>query len=133
MAATVGATLLTLLPTACSDQVSDDRVRVVSVVNLIATPDAFDNQWISVQGIASIKDDGSALFLSADDALYGNLSNAIWLVRPESAAWSSMHGKWVGVRGVFDADSQGRSGLFAGEIHDIDRFEPITAVSRGDQ
>lgn len=105
----------------------DSVVHVTSLVNLIATPSEYDDTWVSVQGVVSVRPEGQAVFLSADDAAYGNLSNGVWLVKGSFSddALRSLDGQWVGIRGIFDEDARGHAGLFAGTIREIDRLDAL--------
>jgi hypothetical protein len=125
------ACLVLLLPS-CRDTTKGEEVHVVSLINLIATPAQYDGRWVSVQGVVEVSSDGEpALFLTVDDAAYGNVPNAICIATDGSpdGRWPVEGGEWVGIRGVFDSSNRCHFGLFAGTIRDIDRFEPLTASS----
>lgn len=112
----------------------DDEVivHVVSLVNLIATPSAYNGKWVSIQGVVEVSSRGEpAVFLTADDATYGNLANAICLSKegvPDDR-WHSASGRWFGIRGMFDGDDRCHAGLFAGTIREIDRLEALAPSS----
>lgn len=87
----------------------------------------YDDKWVSVQGVVEFRNGNPAIFLSAETATHGILSSGIWLdkIGFSEERWRSLHRQWVGVRGVFDKDSRGHLGMFAGTIRDIDHLTAL--------
>ena len=112
----------------------------VSMVQLIATPEKYDGQLITVEGYLSVEFEDFALYLSHDDYDHLNGDNAVWVdfkpgilrgpagVSPnENKVWQ---GEFVSVEGTFDANSHGHMGSFAGAIREISRI--VVGYSRAE-
>ncbi|NTX04248.1 hypothetical protein [Myxococcus sp. CA040A] len=99
-------------------------VESVSVVRLLAAPEAYDGKRVEVVGYGTFEHEGTALYFNPQDHQHGVPMSAVWLVLGE--AWDSKERtppRYVIVRGTFRAKSRGALGLFAGAITDIDRLD----------
>ena len=98
----------------------------VSLIQLIATPEAYDGQQVSVMGVLRLDFEGTVLYLGKEDARHRVLRNAIWLrLSPEQEKrWKFLEGRYVLLGGRFDAQSHGHFGNYAGSIEEIDDVMP---------
>jgi hypothetical protein len=99
----------------------------VSLVELIANPGLYDGTRVFVEGAVRIEFEGNAIYLSAGDLEKRIHKNAVWLEMPaaDAHARSALDGKYVGVCGVFDANSSGHFGMYSGTINRITQFEAV--------
>lgn len=94
----------------------------VSLITLIARPEAFERREIQVAGYFSISDDGeTALFVSENDYRHNLRKNAIRVyLRPEVLDKRTIYdGKYVSIRGVFTAEYAYRDILYSGAITNL--------------
>lgn len=105
---------------------TDTATRDVTVIELIADPEAYHGKRIRVIGVASIEFEGTSLSLNKDDLIYGT-SNSIWLdIDPRTELYADAEkydGEYVIIEGIFDKDFSGHMSLYKGTIKDINRFE----------
>ncbi len=112
----------------------------VSVINLIATPEKYNNKYIQVEGYVHIKFEDMALYLSKESADYLNGQNAIWLdfnkdflkIEPQNYTnlWN-FDCKYVLIEGVFDKNDSGHMSSFAGSINNVRRIKVMTRWYNG--
>jgi hypothetical protein len=96
----------------------------LSVVQLLANPDKYQNQLVMVTGFCRIEFEGNAVYLHQDDYTYGNTKNGLWLsINPQKVGVKFEKGHCL-VVGRFDAKNQGHMGLFSGSLNNISRLEP---------
>lgn len=97
---------------------------LVSVVNLIATPQKFHEKPIAVVGFCVLKFESKGLFLAECDYRNSVTKNALWLtiqLTPEVAQLDQRYGL---VEGTFDMESRGHLQMYAGSLRDISRIIP---------
>jgi len=101
----------------------------VSMVQLIATPKAFDGKKTQVCGFATIEFEGTSLYLTRDDMKYDINRNSLWLdVRDwEEKRWTALHRRAICVYGVFKAADKGHRGAHSGAMHEIARVLALKA------
>ena len=97
----------------------------VSLIQLIANPEDYDGQQVGVIGVLRLDFEGTAIYLSTEDARLG-IPNAIWLsLSPEQEKhYKYLEGRHVLLGGRFDAQSHGHFGNYAGSIEEIDDVMP---------
>jgi hypothetical protein len=59
---------------------SPQQPLAVSLVRLIATPQAFDGKYVQVTGFVGIEHEGTAIYLHRDDWQHMLTKNGVWLV-----------------------------------------------------
>jgi hypothetical protein len=100
----------------------------VSLIQLIATPDAFDGKFVRIYGFVRIEHEGTAVYLHRDDCEYMLTRNGLWLaandVAPEGSKEALVNNHYALIEGRFDAKSKGHLGLWSGSIDKITRMEP---------
>ena len=100
----------------------------VSLVALIATPERFDGQYVNVQGVAYFdsKHYINAIFLTREDKIRGNSSNAVFLyLSPTLGNVDRLNGKFVTAQGKFSSANKGHLNVFPACLVDVDRLEAV--------
>lgn len=103
----------------------------VSLLQLIATPDAFDGKYVRVQGFVRIGHEGTAVYLHREDAERMLTKNGLWLAADDAAPEGSKEAKvtdrYALIEGRFAAKKKGHRDLWSGSIEEITRMEPWEA------
>ena len=89
-----------------------------SIISLIAAPSRYEGKAVRVVGYAKLSMDSSAIYLSEDDAKYGNIANAISVDLAELGGTQPSN-QWVVVEGIFVTDNKGHMGMYRGSIVSI--------------
>lgn len=110
----VGA--LTLAATAPSSASSPEDV---SILRLIATPEAFDGKVVCFIGYVRLEFEGTAAYLHESDAKCMITRNALWLAVSDLPKHKELDGKYCILKGTFRAKSSGHMGLFSGAVEDL--------------
>lgn len=107
----------------------------VSIINLIATPYKYHNQYVSFTGVGNIEFEGNKVYLSKEDWEYVNTKNAIALkvkndfcVPLEEA--KQLNGQYVFVEGRFNAEYKGHLSGCSGGLEDVSSY--YKEMSRAD-
>ena len=110
-----------------STRADDVLDRLVSLIQIIANPNSFDQKKISVKGYAVLEFESKALYVNELDAKHGVTRNAVWLAVNDAiyAQRARFHRRWVFVEGTFNAAKRGHLGLTSGSIEDITRIEVL--------
>jgi len=100
----------------------------VSLLQLIATPDAFEGKYVRVQGFVRIEHEGSAIYLHREDWEHMLTKNGLWLAAsdsaPEGSKEAEVNNRYALIEGVFTAKQKGHLGLWSGSIEKITRMQP---------
>jgi hypothetical protein len=100
----------------------------VSLLQLIATPDAFDGKYVRVHGFVRIEHEGTAIYLHREDAEHMLTKNGFWLAANETVSEGSKEAqvkdRYALIEGRFNAKKKGHRDLWSGSIEDITRMEP---------
>jgi hypothetical protein len=96
-------------------------VDLVSMVQLIATPEKYDGKTIIVVGFLHLEREGNILYLNKTDYDHAITKNGLWIVRNskinENIEKLNLH--YVLISGTFDARNKGHMSLASGAIKDI--------------
>jgi hypothetical protein len=117
------ALVMLLLACVCSSETATAPASpsVVSVIQLIATPEKFDGKLISVIGFLRLEHEGYLLYLGKED--YDNvvLANALWVDATEEMGQNrvKLELKYVKIVGTFRARHEKRNLFSPGGITDI--------------
>ena len=98
----------------------------VSMIQLIATPERFDNKQVSVIGFLNLEFEGDALWPSKGDYDANVIRNAIRFDVPSTLSADKrkqVNGRYVIVVAKFKANEHGHMELFAGTLTDIVRVD----------
>jgi hypothetical protein len=100
----------------------------VSLLQLIATPDAFDGKYVRVLGFVHIGHEATAIYLHREDSEHMLTKNGLWLeasdAAPEGSKEAQVQDRYALVEGRFTAKKKGHRNLWSGSIEDITRMEP---------
>jgi hypothetical protein len=100
----------------------------VSLVRLIATPEAFDGKLVRVMGFVHVEHEGTAVYLHREDYEHHLGKNGLWLAASDVAAPGSreaaVNNRYALIEGRFSAKETGHMGLWSGSIKDITRMIP---------
>lgn len=99
------------------------EILFVSLIHLIQHPETYHHKQVRVVGVASLKFEGKALYVSKEDFDHAITKNAVWLDVELNDNVKKNHGKYVMVEGVFDESKKGHLKLYSGSITDIKRIE----------
>jgi len=91
----------------------------VSIVQLLANPQAYEGRTVEVSGFVNLEFEGNAIWLHEEDFRRSLYQNALWLDVSE-AECADANGKplsaYASISGTFTAKSHGHMGLWPGEI-----------------
>jgi hypothetical protein len=105
---------------------ADPKAIEVSLIQLIANPQAYDNKRIRVTGFLNLGPDGNAIYLHQEDFENVISRDAIWIDVPKDmteAQRSEARLHYVVCEGRFVAGRHGALGLYSGEITDVMRID----------
>ena len=108
---------------------NDNKIYYISLINIIANPDQFNNKHIRVIGVSRIEFENNAIYISRES--YDNYlsKNGLWIEFGENypkeniQAFKKYNGQYVVVEGIYDMKNKGHMDAFSGAIKRITRFE----------
>jgi hypothetical protein len=104
-----------------------DMAPQVSLIKLIANPQAFDGKVVRVVGYLHVEFEGNAIYLHRDDFEHAIYENSIWIHLPKDipqAQIKTVNDRYVICTARFIASRHGHMGMFSGELEDVRRLEP---------
>ncbi len=105
---------------------SNQYAKDVTMIQLIATPEKFDGEFVRVIGVGNLEFESNCISLSKEDFKYG-VGNSVWIEFGEKAISyeeaQQYNGEYVILEGVFDKDDCGYMDMFCGSIKKISRYE----------
>ncbi|HEY1897186.1 MAG TPA: hypothetical protein VGG62_12970 [Terracidiphilus sp.] len=111
-----------------ADLVRDSNgVESVSMVALIANPEAYDGVKVRLIGYLHLEFEGNAIYLHREDFQNCIRKNAICIDMPADASleqWSDLSDKYVLCEGTFRANWLGHMAMNSGMIDEVERLEP---------
>ena len=114
-------------PTTRADLLLDHRgIESVSMIALIANPEAYHGKTIRVIGFLHLGFEHNAIYLHREDFDRSNGKNALWIDAPEEADlknWGELSERHVLCEGTFNADNLGHMSLNSGAINAVRRLE----------
>ena len=100
----------------------------VSMLQLIANPEAFDGKYVRVWGFVRIEFEGTAVYLHREDFEQSLMVNGLWLAVNDGVVGGSkeekINNRYGLIEGQFNARNRGHLGLWSGTIEKITRMEP---------
>jgi hypothetical protein len=105
----------------------DPLEMLVSLIQLIANPTAFDQKRVVVIGYVRLQFEHQQMYLSEADAKHGVTRNGVWLDVSATlyAKRAEFDRRYLLVEGTFNARRRGHLGLSSGQIENIGRFELV--------
>ncbi len=106
--------------------VFDPSYQDVSLIQLIANPEAWDGKKVRLTGFLRLEFEGDAVYLHREDYEYSIMRNALWInlprdMVPNQRGAVNMH--YVLCEAVFDAGRHGHMGLFSGALSQVSRIQ----------
>jgi len=107
---------------ACGYAPGHDEVRWASLIQLIADPENYDRQVVTVAGVLRLDSEATTLYFSEADARYGIPANGVWLRLDagQKEDFRFLAGRFVMLKGRFSARHHGPSDLYRGSIGEIE-------------
>ena len=123
-------TALVLVLTVCPSLTSQARVATaagpeqVSMLQLIANPEAFDGKSVAVIGYLQLEFEGNVLYVHAEDYQHRILKNGLWVQwnRQLDESIKKLNFRYVLIAGTFNAKNRGHRSLNAGALEQITRI-----------
>jgi hypothetical protein len=109
---------------------------VVSIVQLIATPERFDGTLVSLIGFIHIGREQDLVYLGEQDFNHGLIENALWFHLSEEMGkdWRKVNRNYVRIVAVFSARHEGPYGCPNGGLTSIKSFQiwstPASPIGR---
>lgn len=98
----------------------EGKAQTVSMVKILANPEAYNNKKVQIAGYLHFKFEDSALYFSKDHADHLISSNAFWIkydtTVTDSLKPNDFDEKYVMIVGTFYSDQYGHMGSFAGTV-----------------
>jgi len=108
-----------------SGYTSAEEPQLVSIIQLIATPEKFDGKRVAVMGYLRLEFEGNAIYIHKEDYERRIVKNGVWVSPLKGICEKprSLNLKYVLLEGRFDANNNGHMGLNSGSIVDITRCQ----------
>ena len=104
----------------------DSGVEDVSLIQLIANPQAYDNKRVRITGFLHLEFEGNAIYLHSEDFRYSLTKNALWINVPKDMTQEqtkAVNDQYAICTGRFVAGMHGHMGMNSGELSDVTRLE----------
>lgn len=105
----------------------EQTTQQVSIIQLIANPEAYHNKQVSVIGIGNLEFERNSLYYSKEDCENFIFKNGVWIELGENATpyeeAVKYNGKYVIVVGTYDMYQCGHFGMYSGSIVNIIRYD----------
>ena len=97
----------------------------VSLIQLIANPQAYQGKIVRVIGFVRLEFEGEAIYLHRDDYEHDITKNGLWIdisdaLRKKRTQYDQ---RYVLLEGSFNANEKGHKGAWSGSIQRITRFD----------
>lgn len=104
------------------DTVDED----VSLIQLIANPEAYDGKTVRIIGFLHLEFEGNVIYLHNEDFRYGLTKNGLWIEIPKDMTKEQMkavNDQYVICTARFVAKMHGHMGMNSGEVANVTRLE----------
>jgi hypothetical protein len=98
----------------------------VSLIQLIANPQAYDNKRVRITGFLHLEFEGNVIYLHNEDFRYGLTKNGLWIDLPKDMTKEQIkvvNDQYVICTARFIARMHGHMGLNSGEVTDVSRLQ----------
>ena len=89
------------------------------MLQLIARPYDFDNEYVRVFGFYRSEFEGTSIYFHREDYEQAMSKNGLWVTQDDR----ELDLKYVLIEGRFNAKRQGHMGLWSGEIDEVKRMQ----------
>jgi hypothetical protein len=122
LSAFVGVSLL--FYTSEASQVKESAKVAVSLLSLIATPEAYEGKYVRVWGYAEVSEEYFILYLHNEDYRQGLTKNGLWVevTLPRNRYREKYHKRYVLIDGIFRA-KPGNWGMCSGTLEKVKMME----------
>lgn len=103
-----------------------DNAEQVSLIQLIANPQAYDHKVVRIIGYLHLEFEGNAVYLHRDDFEHAIYENSLWINPPKDISPTqikAVNDHYVICTARFVANRHGHMGMFGGELEDVRRLE----------
>jgi hypothetical protein len=97
----------------------------LSIINLIATPEKYDNKIVRVIGFLNLEPEGNALYFHREDYVRVLKQNSIPIAIEINSETKKFSGKYVLVEGVFHSVNDPYYIIASGYIQEIQRLAEV--------
>jgi hypothetical protein len=104
-----------------------DMGEEVSLIQLIANPDAYDGKRVRVLGYLHLEFEGDEIYLHREDFDYSIMKDAIWINMPTDITTvqrKAINDRYVICTAIFRSHRHGHMGMSSGEFDEVTRIEP---------
>ena len=105
---------------------ADLNVEDVSLIQLLANPQAYNNKRIRLVGFLHLEFEGNVLYFHSEDFQYALTKNGLWINVPKDMTQEqkkAVNDQYVICTAQFVASMHGHMGLNSGELADVTRLE----------
>jgi hypothetical protein len=113
-------------------RLSDDPIWRPSLVQVLSNPGRYDGREVVVQGFLTVEFEGTAIYLSEDDARFGVRRNGFYvslkgntLGLNEKEIAGRFDRRYVWLAGKFNKDNRGHMDAWQGTIGEVSQLEPL--------
>jgi hypothetical protein len=98
---------------------------ILSIINLIATPEKYDGKKVRIVGYITLYFEGTALFLHKEDLDNVITKNAVWvdISRLAIDSLKKYNNHYVIIDGIFNSHMNGHMGVYSGSVKNITWLE----------
>ncbi len=103
-----------------------DETQQVSLIQLIANPQAYDHKVVRFIGYLHLEFEGNAIYFHREDFEHSIYEISIWIDLPKGfsqAQIKAVNDQYVICTALYSASKHGHMGLFSGELEDVKRLE----------
>jgi hypothetical protein len=104
----------------------DQRAVRVSLIQLIANPQAYDGKKVRLIGFLRLEFEGNAIYLHKEDYEHGISENGLWIDVPHDMTKDQrelVNTQYAICEAVFRASGHGHMDMFSGELTNVTRLE----------
>ena len=98
----------------------------VSLIQLIANPQAYDGKIVRIVGFIHLEFEGNVIYLHEDDFRYGLTKNGLWIDLPRDISQKqreAVNDRYVICTARFVAKMHGHMGMNSGEVASVTRLQ----------
>ncbi|MFH1622347.1 MAG: hypothetical protein ABIA97_04420 [Candidatus Omnitrophota bacterium] len=95
----------------------------ISIIKLIANSDKYHGKFVRIFGYVELEFEGTAIYLSKEDADKHLSKNGLWLDLAEAVKCSECRNKFCLIEGIFNSEHKGHFNQWSGSLEKITRFE----------
>ncbi len=118
---------------AFSQHITKEESIPTSIINLISSPEKFENKKVIIKGFLSLDKENYGIYLTKDDLIYRNTKNSIFLLLPydmiDKLYKENLNGKYVVILGEYYIPKIGvfqkAYNQFGGMLNNIENIQGI--------